>query len=251
MSRKKPSQGQNAADLLLSASYHAENIDAANKVRRLCRERAPGASLIPGSDGVQIIKNNTGKKVEQFGVVGLDGWLFDPSKASFRDGLSMIGVDPIVDHYGRFGIALEPMPVGASRPVRVFGVSQVQIDVLDEDHTRADVLANDVTKLQSGFGTAEIIDKEPGTGTKWAIVRFPTGHQPVFGTALGAHAFGSVNVAMNVWNQDRSAATGQTITGIRWKWFDRSENILDGDDMAIERVDGKWHVLWADCPPSA
>jgi len=56
------------------------------------------------------------------------------------------------------------------------GVVQVQIDVTDANHGYADVKASDNTKLASGAsGSAVILWKESGTGTKWAIIRIGGG----------------------------------------------------------------------------
>ena len=73
---------------------------------------------------------------------------------------------------GQFVIFLEPVPDGDMGMAVVAGVVPVQIDVVNAAHKYADVKHEDVSELQSRLvGAAEILWKESGTGTKWALVR--------------------------------------------------------------------------------
>lgn len=69
-------------------------------------------------------------------------------------------------------------PVAANQLQRIVlsGVTPVRVSVISVDHSFAAPITGDPAKMQSApVGPAEIIWKEPGTGERWAIIRFPIG----------------------------------------------------------------------------
>jgi hypothetical protein len=86
------------------------------------------------------------------------------------------GISPTVaDHLGRFAVLLEPVKQGDIGPACVAGVCIVHVDVQDEDHEYADIADGRYRLATSDSGTARILWKEGGTGTKWAVVRLGAG----------------------------------------------------------------------------
>ena len=76
------------------------------------------------------------------------------------------------DHVGKFAILLEPIADGKIGVGCLGGVCPVKIDVEDEDHGYADIADAEAGNLKScDCGAAQILWKEDGTGTKWAVVR--------------------------------------------------------------------------------
>lgn len=131
-----------------------------------------GKSPRPARDGV-LVKNSSGSAVGRYGVLGIDGVLVDHStKAStFLASVNLDGNTPAATHRGNFAVCLEPIKAGRMGRCVVAGLVQVQVDVIDELHAYADIKASDATMLQShSGGSARIVWKESGTGTKWAVV---------------------------------------------------------------------------------
>ncbi len=70
-----------------------------------------------------------------------------------------------------------PIPAAAIGLAHLGGVCQVQVAVTDAGHGWAEVKDSDSTVLGSAAsGSARILSRESGTGTKWAVVRL--GDQP-------------------------------------------------------------------------
>ncbi len=131
--------------------------------------------------GIVKVKNGSGQDLSQYNVVGFDddSSIFDPNifPNEFRREPSLVGQIPnCVDHVAKFGILLDPINSASPGNIGdavVSGVVQVRILVCDEDHDFADIKDNDPTRLISvaSLGGAQILSKQPGLGTVWAIVR--------------------------------------------------------------------------------
>lgn len=146
--------------------------------------RAGDASLNPpglgGGElppGVIWVRNDSGADAAEFAILGIDGILISPTANAqeFRYSPGLSVVTPVAaTHAGKWAVLLEPIAAGDIGKARIFGLAPVTIEVTDGDATRADVIDDDATKLQtSTTGTAEILWKEPGTGDKAALIRFP------------------------------------------------------------------------------
>jgi hypothetical protein len=133
------------------------------------------------STGIVLVKNNSGADVDRFGVLGIDGVVFTPSDnlVEFKRQVAIKGITPAAaTHEGTFVVLAEPLKSGAVGRAYAAGVCHVQIDVTDAAHTRADVKDSDRAKLASKSddeGSARILWKESGTGTKWATVMLGAG----------------------------------------------------------------------------
>lgn len=125
--------------------------------------------------GTVLARNGTGAAVDLGGVIGLGDPVYSPTDnlSEFKFRPSLVGALPLVStHIGRFGVAAEPIPSGKVGRVVVDGIAVAKVNVTDAAIMRADVKDSDRTQLQSSSaGNAEILWKESGTGTKWAIVR--------------------------------------------------------------------------------
>ena len=91
---------------------------------------------------------------------------------SSRSRPCITGVTPAAGHAGKFVVLLEPLKANAIGSGLAAGVCPVQVNVTDAGHTFADIASGQCGYLASGAtGTATILWKESGTGTKWALVR--------------------------------------------------------------------------------
>ena len=129
---------------------------------------------------VVYVKNNTESDVGWYGILGIDGPLFSDTDNlnEFQARVMFTASTPAEDtHEGMFVVCIEPIPAGQIGRAVVSGAVQVQVDVKDADHTFAEITDADLTKLTSATsGSARILWKAPGTGTKWAIVRLGDAH---------------------------------------------------------------------------
>lgn len=128
--------------------------------------------------GIITIKNDTASTVPRFGVLGVDGPLFEPGAAldAFQRRVALIGSTPsAATHMGRFVITIEPIAAGALGQACAAGVCPVQLVVFQDngrEHLYADIINGATSGLLAGDrGAAAILWKEPGVGVKWAIVR--------------------------------------------------------------------------------
>ena len=81
------------------------------------------------------------------------------------------------DHIGKFVILLEPVANGKLARAAVGGLCVARVEVADgeEWYGYADIKDTDAEKLAGApHGAAQVLWKESGTGTKWAVVRLGT-----------------------------------------------------------------------------
>ena len=139
-----------------------------------------GSGGFASSDsGVVMVRNDSGADRDAFNVLGIDDVEFDPATdlESFQYYPILSGITPTVaDHAGRFVVLLDPVAAGEIGRAVASGVVPVQVDVVAESDTFADVKDGDVASLASGAtGSATILWKPAGTGLKWCIVRLGGG----------------------------------------------------------------------------
>lgn len=128
----------------------------------------------------------------EYQILGLSDLNQTPTGAinNFLATIVFTGVNPTSDYAGKFAIVQEPIAKGAVGRAKISGISQVKVNFSSAAHGYAEASATgDVIELTSTAtgrdGGAEVLWKESGTGSKWAIIRFP-----VFAAAGGSAAPG-------------------------------------------------------------
>lgn len=163
------------------------------------RQTGGGAGSAPR--GTVYVQNNSGTLVERFGVLGVDGVVVDhaTNDAEFLRRVLLAGNEPAIEtHRGNFVVCLEPIDDGNVGRCAVVGLVQVQVDVIDALHGYADIKDADLAKLQSsGGGSARIVWKEAGTGTKWALVALG---EPGGGVRLRVHTVSNDYLVCHTWD---------------------------------------------------
>ena len=122
-----------------------------------------------------LVLNNSGSDVDRYGVLGISGVAISPADNAIEWDMRPVftGVTPVVGHFGKTVILLEPITNGDIGRAFVEGVFPALINVRDTHDGYADLLHSDSTKLQSyPGGHYQILWAESGTGTKKAWVRF-------------------------------------------------------------------------------
>mgnify|MGYP005852583313 CR=1 FL=1 len=175
---KKVQAGQ---PLRIPAAAYNAFVDAARDFHdRQRRTEGQGKPLFRQS-GIILVKNATGEDRNRFDVLGLDGNVIGPDDSldQFKNRVAMVGVVPTAYHTGAFAVLLEPIRDGEMGQAYVDGLCPAKVQVADAGHWFADVNIGTCSTLRAGpTGSATIIWKESGTGTKWAVVRL-AGHVPL------------------------------------------------------------------------
>ena len=173
---KKVQSGQ---PLRIPAATFNTFIDAARDFQQRQRNALQMAQRSSNQEGIILVKNNSGGDCPRFGILGIDGVLHDPTANldQFKNNAAIVGITPSeVNHKGKFVILTEPIKNGLIGRARISGISCVQVNVVSESHTHADVQEGQTGHLKSGTsGLAMILWKESGTGVKWALVRIGGG----------------------------------------------------------------------------
>ena len=133
-----------------------------------------GALVAGMNRQAQVLVRNDGEDpVQRFGVLELVEPIFAPADNAdeFLNRVSLVGQLP-TGSAGPLPVLVAQVPIGPGRIGRctMDGATVALVDVVDERHTWADT-ADGMGTLQSGWsGCARIVWKEPGTGTKKALV---------------------------------------------------------------------------------
>lgn len=165
------------------------------------------------------VKNNTGSDQDRFAVLQITGILYGPSdNANWFEQPCLIGGTPdtsLTPGYGNFVVTQEPIKAGKIGDGLIWGYTQVKIKVNHAGDGFADLLSTDTTQLNSGFGSAQIIYKDSGTGTgKTALVFLGgPGEWTLHGKFASDLASGSA-ASMTIWRfvSGMDTNTGVTIT---------------------------------------
>lgn len=200
--------------------------------------------------------NNSGSNLDRYGVLGLGDPLWTPydNEDAFLRTVVFQGVEPVVpDHRGKFAVVLEPADDGRVVRAWVGGCVTVRVDVLNDGHTYADVKDGSVVELQSaGCGSAQILWREGGTGSQWAVVRL--GNDP--GTCRVAYTTSSISARsgsvlgygtgqIQILNPTTRSALASELTGeTLLNLFDKPINV--GHYVVVVRIDSSWVIVSTD-----
>ena len=124
-----------------------------------------------------LVKNITNGAVPRFGVLQVNDPVIDPadSAEAFNGRSILTGATPSATNLeARLAIMQEPTQDEELARAVIDGVTPAVIEILDANHTRADIKDGDNTELVSAeVGPLQVLWKETGTGTgKRAVVRF-------------------------------------------------------------------------------
>jgi len=158
-----------------SATVRNAMIDAALDFQRRSASQTARPQMSGSNYGTVWVRNDSGADVNRYNVLGIDDVIITPTDNldEFKTRVAFSCITPAVaDHFGKFVILLEPLKDGAIGRGLIDGVCPVQINMLDAGHKWADVKDSDEAVLQSGgYGYAQILWADSGTGTVWAIIR--------------------------------------------------------------------------------
>ena len=150
--------------------------------------RSQGAFLASPSRGllnpsVALIRNDSGSDLDRFEVLGITGVIINrnDNEEQFESNFAFTGDTPdIDDHSAGFAVVQEPISDGDIGLCVVNGLTPVRVDMNASTDLWAEVKDNDRTELDSSSdsGSARIVYKESGTGTRWAVANLGFGAAP-------------------------------------------------------------------------
>ena len=215
---------------------------------------ADGPGFGPAPYTPILAKNTTTGVVRRWGVMSVAGVVFTPSGTTgsatqqFQDQPVLSGGLPTGG--SAFVVAVEPIAAGKIGRVAVAGVVQAKVDIVSSSHTHVKAKDGDLTQLiTAGNGDAEILWKEPGTGTgKWAVIRFAggggNGDTARLGKVSGTWTKGAT-ASVQQYLGDGSFVTGSTFVAIN-----RAQTVTGptgGYWVECGSIDGTWHLRWTEC----
>lgn len=160
--------------LRIPAAAYNLFIDAAMDYRNRALARESEAAGKDTRAGIVPVRNQTGLDLPQFAVLGLAGLVITPmdNEAEFRSRPAFDAWQPAPGC--ELAILQAPLAAGAIGPAMVFGVTPAWLNVMDEGHGYAGPASGDTGSLTTaGSGAARVLWKEPGTGLRWSVIRFP------------------------------------------------------------------------------
>lgn len=125
-----------------------------------------------------LVYNNSGYDIVRYGILAIEGVKILPdtqglSEFQRRPVLSGILPNWTYQSDGKFVVCLEPIKKDAIGAAAISGITVASVTIQNETDGYADVFGSGMQSLVScTSGACQILYKEAGTGTKWAIVRF-------------------------------------------------------------------------------
>ncbi len=174
--------------LVIPATTYNAMVDAAQIVRNRRLNLAPHGT---GFESLFVhVVNTTGKELQRFDVVGLDGPLETQNLDTFCERIVFKGVVPKKEHKGKFAVLQEDASRDMCVRACVYGTTvakvQVESDDSDEDEPPkirfCDIKENDTQFLTSGGGGAEVLWHDQQSN--WAIIRIGSGKSTLFPVTL-------------------------------------------------------------------
>lgn len=128
------------------------------------------------------IRNQAGQSLPRYSVLALREPIIGPADKlrEFKNKVNFEGYKPEApSKCEKFAVLFEPLAEVAIGRGIVAGVTPIQVYVVRESDTGAELVEDETAYLRSSpFGQTRILWKEPGLGLKWAVVRL--GDRPRF-----------------------------------------------------------------------
>ena len=204
---------------------------------------------------IVLVRNDSEADRQRFDVLGVDNIIFSPTAnlQEFQNRPALTGIVPDIDyHIGKFVILLEPAADGKIVRAAVGGLCVARIEVVsgEEWYGYADIYDTDAEKLKSApHGAAQIIWRETGAGTKWAVVRLgtPQGETSYWGKLDGSLS-SSGSATVSIYWKYPLVDSGNNVTAFAPPLL-TSGTVSSGNWVEVTyRPDAqKWYVTGAQC----
>jgi len=171
--------------IAIPATAYNAMLDAAQAHRNRKINLSPKGA---GFDSLYVhVENATGKRLERFSIVGLDGPSDSPDDPqnvdAFCNRITLRGIIPKEEHARRFAVLQQDAEPDMIVRACIAGVTVCKIQVSQQPESFDDLscvaTSGKTEYLKIGEEGAQVLWVESGTGTRWAIIRFGgTGGSP-------------------------------------------------------------------------
>ncbi len=253
MQQLKPLKpGDTPADGPLSAACWNRVVSAVASLESMRRSGGRSAAGVRFADPCIVrVKNSSGTDRGRFEVLGVDGSVFTPTDnlGQFQNAIYLDGKKPTASHLGKFVVLCQPLPSEAIGWAWVAGACVVKVDFGYDSQPFADVKDGDTGLLLGGEGGVQVLWKEEGTGSKWAVVRLGSPAYPKLFGKLDADLTAGSSATMSIWEGSTLADSGRNITVHDW-FLPTGKKLKSGAKVAAVWNSGKWYVDTTDTCPS-
>lgn len=204
-----------------------------------------------------LVKNGSGGARERFDILAFNGTVFDPAEAEsqYTNRPVLTGhVQTYPADIGNWCVLLKPLASNKIGPAVVGGWVPHKIQVKNASHKYAELASSggddQYRLISSNFGGARILNKQTGTGDKWAVIDIDRDfYGPLMVKLLEDMPAGTSKTATVQTSTDGNLSSGnQTIT-----LKDSAAYIPDGrklqtDDICeVVFVNGYWVLTQGPC----
>ncbi len=176
--------------LVIPATAYNAMVDAAQVVRNRRLNLAPHGA---GFDSLFVhVVNTTGKTLQRFDVLGLDGPLETKELDIFLERIIFKGVAPKKEHKGKFAILQEDAAPDMCVRACVYGTTIAKVKVTpdpdsgedDKPKLRFCDIEEDQTSYLVSGGHTEVLWSDDSTNDRWSIIRIGSGRSTLFPVKL-------------------------------------------------------------------
>ncbi len=158
--------------IVIPAQTYNAMLDVAQAHRNRRLNLSPGG---PSFDSLFVhVENATGKFLERFDVVGLDGPSETQNLDVFCNQIAFKGIVPKKEHAQRFAVIQQDAAPGMMVRACISGVTIAKINVYKAPKDLVGLSCSAVhettSNLELGGGGASVLWIDSGTGGKWAII---------------------------------------------------------------------------------
>ncbi len=158
--------------IVIPAQTYNAMLDAAQAHRNRGINLSPHG---PAFDSLFVhVENATGKSLERFDIVGLDGPSETQNLDAFCNQIGFKGIVPKKEHAQRFAVIQQDAAPGMMVRACISGVTIAKINVYkapkDLVGLSCSAVPEKTSNLELGGGGASVLWIDSGTGGKWAII---------------------------------------------------------------------------------
>lgn len=244
---KKVLPGQ---ELSIPADAYNAFIDAAMAHRGVKSVNALSSANPNARSGLVKVKNFTANPLGRFAAVGIDSFAITPggSLQDFQNTPVLnVRAPGSIQYLGKFAVLQEPLFPTFIGDAVVSGVTVAPIAVNNAAHDRVDVdLAGGSLLVTAFYGSGEILYVDPGSGTRWAVIRIGTFVAPILKAKNSGQIAvgGSGTVAIY-----RNGSATENVTA-HLNWMDGNQAVAANTELLVRffRDENKWVIVGAECP---
>jgi hypothetical protein len=164
-----------------------------------------------------LLKNDSGGQIDRGEVLEIGSFLLATTEWGQSASLWFTGETPAPDGTLGIAVALEDVPDESIGIFQVSGICLAKVAINHAQHYWADVSSSNTTLQTKWHGRAEILQRETGSGTKWALVRLGQMFRgPIKGVCVSTITAGSSGSVRISWGGATSSPSNSVTAWLDW-----------------------------------